>query len=397
MAISNIRNSVVAIGLWFLAYLISGLAVQAQEPFDALTQEKLPTLSKTVSIPDGRTPNVFPDQTTTRWVWRYTHETEVGFLRLHIRVRHFSAVNGWFLLVKDAANNEVERVRPSSFFGDPPNVQFWTKRIDGNKVRVELHSELNPVGLDLEIDRLMYEFFIPGPRAITTGRNDMQDLVRDFTRTHVFYNYSLPISAIFFVKVTGTEETNCTGFLLTPQIIITNQHCISQPWQLNGARVIFNYENNPPQQETFGVRSIAMQNRPLDFTLLELDRPATAWPTVKIDQNLLTNGQQLVLIEHPNKKFKIVSIKECDIEKVVVDDLPNRGNDFYHRCDTEWGASGSPVMNRATGRVVGLHHDGISDPVYNRGRNLAVNIRAILEQIRSENKVLHAEIVKLTQ
>jgi hypothetical protein len=301
------------------------------------------------------------------------------------------------LLIKDANQNEVERLTPESFDGQPPNAQAWSDTIGGREVIVELWSDLNPASLSLEIDRLNYEFQSPGSRAITTGVNSMQPLL-EFTpnRDHPYYGLSLPITFIRFVKASDGTDSNCTGFLLTPELLLTNQHCISESWQLASAKVEFNYEPSPPRKETFKILKIEMQDGPLDFSLLRLKRPATNWPTVKIGGNPHDVQQSLILIGHPNRSFKTISIVDCKVEHLRPPDRPDRPNDFYHLCDTEGGESGSPVIDVASGRVVGVHYYGISG-TSNNGRNLAVNINAILEKIRSTDNVIYTQILQYTQ
>jgi V8-like Glu-specific endopeptidase len=399
MSNKNSRRLLAPLLLCLMLQAASARAAWAQEStesYDKRAEEMLPQLSNTRPVSDGRTPSQFP-AVPVRWVWPYTHPTEVGFLKLRIRAHRFSAYKGWKLRVLDKSDALVEELDESSFFGEAPETRLWTKRIPGYKVKVQLVSPENPVGLDLEVEAVFYDFFKPGPRAITTGRNDMEDLVAIYKRTSDFYKYSQPVAAVFFVRLSGTSETNCTGFLLAPRYFITNHHCISQEWQLKGASVVFNYERNPPQQETFGVTRIAARSPKLDYSLLELDRPADAWSTVKVDLNQLSPQQPLVVIEHPNRKYKIVSVKDCDVEAVTVTDFAGLEKDFYHRCDTEGGASGSPVMNRSTGRVVGLHHLGISDPLFNQGRNLAVGIGAILADIEPQDHAAHAQIMQHVQ
>jgi hypothetical protein len=380
------------------------LPVAGQEPqaTPSRAEKTLPRLSRGVKLNDSHqntTPGFFQgDATRPRWIFRYKQEMEVNFLRLHIFLRQ-EASNGaaWYLVVKDAEQREVERLTPDSFHAEPPEAQAWTDIIEGREVFVELWSDLNPINLKLEVDRVNYEFESPGPRAITTGVNSMQPLL-DFTpqRDHRYYEYSLPIAFIRFVKVSDGTDSNCTGFLLTPELLITNQHCISEPWQLSGARVEFNYEPSPPRKETFKIREIVMQDGTLDFTLLKLKRPATGWPTAKIGGNPRQAGQRLVLIGHPSRSYKTISVVDCAVEHLRPPDRPNRPDDFYHLCDTEGGESGSPVFDEATGRVIGLHYYGISG-VSGNGRNLAVNITAVLEKIRSKNEIVHREILQHTQ
>jgi len=54
------------------------------------------------------------------------------------------------------------------------------------------------------------------------------------------------------------------------------------------------------------------------------------------------------------------------------------GSDVSYYCDTEGGSSGSPVLSRATNRVVALHHFGGCPNSGVRGDLLAARLRSLL-------------------
>ena len=101
--------------------------------------------------------------------------------------------------------------------------------------------------------------------------------------------------------------------------------------------------------------------------------------------------QALVIIEHPAGEFKQASIDDCKVKSVSRPGSGGGSTDFGHLCDTLGGSSGSPVLDRQSGGLVGLHHLGIPggavDPV-----NQAVHIGQVLDDVRTRVPALHTEI-----
>src|SRR6185295_14011627 len=123
----------------------------------------------------------------------------------------------------------------------------WAERVRGRKIQIELHVDSTPRDFRVSIDQVNVSFFQPGRKAITTRKNDMRDLLAAVPRTHKYYNYSRSIADIHLMMSDRSgRETNCTGFLLTQELLMTNQHCISEPWQLDTAKAIFGFESQPP-------------------------------------------------------------------------------------------------------------------------------------------------------
>src|SRR5207245_6167877 len=121
----------------------------------------------------------------------------------------------------------------------------------------ELHSKTDPAGLVVVIDRYNYQFTEPAPKALVEkGVDHRQDLVAAYGRSSDFYRWSKPIAAIFFQAADNEKETNCTGFLLSPILVLTNFHCISERWQVRSARVLFGLESEPPAPETYEASEI---------------------------------------------------------------------------------------------------------------------------------------------
>ena len=90
-----------------------------------------------------------------------------------------------------------------------------------------------------------------------------------------------------------------------------------------------------------------------------------------------------MIIQHPGGEPKKFSLEGCVVAGLQRAGASAEPTDFGHECDTKGGSSGSPVFDRTTGRVVGLHHfgfrEGLDEPV-----NQAVEIGRILGDLRAQ-------------
>jgi hypothetical protein len=110
----------------------------------------------------------------------------------------------------------------------------------------------------------------------------------------------------------------------------------------------------------------------------------------------VAEGQALVIIEHPAGEHKQASIDDCKVRTASRPGVTARLTDFGHLCDTLGGSSGSPVLDRQTGRVVGLHHLGFlsNDP---NPVNQAVHMGLVLEDLQRKAPGARSEIAAAQQ
>jgi hypothetical protein len=88
-----------------------------------------------------------------------------------------------------------------------------------------------------------------------------------------------------------------------------------------------------------------------------------------------------------------VSIQDCTVDGTSRSGVGGARSDFGHRCDTLAGSSGAPVIDLATGTVLGLHHWGYleSDP---EPVNQAVHSRLILEDLETNYPAVHRQVTE---
>ena len=186
----------------------------------------------------------------------------------------------------------------------------------------------------------------------------------------------------------------CTGFLVGPDLLMTNAHCI--PSDLSKIRVYMEYYQERSVDPTLGgvhagVKEVLRYSVKLDYALLRLDTSignTYGWLTLDDTFNPQP-GQSVKLIHHSDGRSKEISRQDSEI--VIFDNAPPSLLAYY--ADTEGGTSGAPVFIREETGVIainfgGLYRDindndeydpGIDEPICNVG-NLMSYIVPEIEQ-----------------
>jgi len=167
-----------------------------------------------------------------------------------------------------------------------------------------------------------------------------------------------------------------TGFLIAPNLILTNNHVIGNPETASNSTIQFNYEldqqGNPGKSESFNLlpdeffitssykKDAEDPYSGLDYTVVAIEQvsnngtPLTEFPLARLDKKLgkIIDGENCVIVQHPKGDYKKIVMK--DIRMLVLKD------DFLiYESDTLPGSSGSMVLGLGTGEVVALHHSGV--------------------------------------
>ncbi|MDF2736258.1 MAG: nucA [Nitrososphaeraceae archaeon] len=156
-----------------------------------------------------------------------------------------------------------------------------------------------------------------------------------------------------------------TGFMISPSLLMTNNHVLSTPEDCKKSLAQFHYEkgeNNrtiPTVEFSLDPNKFFYTNEELDFTLVAVnskslnDQPLSNMNYLKLlkEEGKAIIGEYVTIIQHPRGEPKQLAIRE----NRVIDILPN----FVHSAtDTFPGSSGSPVFNDQW-NVVSLHHSGV--------------------------------------
>ncbi|MGG3159773.1 DNA/RNA non-specific endonuclease [Priestia megaterium] len=200
-----------------------------------------------------------------------------------------------------------------------------------------------------------------------------------------------------------------TGFLVSPSLLLTNNHVLEDEDTALFSLAQFNYEvdlNNKEREiKNFRLtpKRLFITDQKLDFTLVAMEE-ISADGTKLSDFGFLPllpqrgkvlKGEHVSIIQHPSGAPKTIAIRSNNIIDIFDDYI-------HYETDTDEGASGSAVFNDEW-MVVGLHHAGVRDPenndtfIANEGIRISSIVQFVMKQYSSlsdEKKRLIDEIPK---
>ncbi len=195
--------------------------------------------------------------------------------------------------------------------------------------------------------------------------------------------------SVAYIGVRTSEKSwSGTGFLITPNLLLTNNHVIPNPDVLSHTLFRFNYEENfsgeaqTPSEYRAKSKGIFHTNKDLDYTIVELKgEPGTEWGYLPLAARDIRRGSRVNIIQHPIGRPKEISFQNNFVEYVG-------GNVVQYVTSTLNGSSGSPVLNDGW-EVVALHHAGgknMLEPTTQRRyfRNEGIWIGSILNNLPDE-------------
>jgi V8-like Glu-specific endopeptidase len=234
----------------------------------------------------------------------------------------------------------------------------WSKVLPVAWVHVRVLAEAKPDAMRFRIDQMVYSLTVVAGQLSKVGKDNREDLYRVSDQS--LLRAAAAVGKLSYLA-NGNRPRSCTGFLISDNLFVTNQHCLADQETCNTAVARFGYEKKSKSQTDLGkqfhcIHFIrACYN--LDYALIELEgRPGDAFGHLETDTRALQPTDQLILIQHPGGKPKMVSRdKNCAVITTIGDGYAVN-TDFGYGCDTEDGSSGSPVLLAQSMKVVGLHH-----------------------------------------
>jgi endonuclease I/V8-like Glu-specific endopeptidase len=167
------------------------------------------------------------------------------------------------------------------------------------------------------------------------------------------------------VRLANGKSGFGTGFLVSPRLLLTNNHVLPNAQTAGLSRLDFDYQddlNGNPKQPIvfeFDPSALFLTDVYLDYSLVAV-KPTSSngmalssygWHRLIETEGKVIIGESVSIIQHPDGDPKQVALRD----NKLVDVLP----DFLHyETDTAPGSSGSPVFNDQW-EVVALHHSGV--------------------------------------
>lgn len=159
---------------------------------------------------------------------------------------------------------------------------------------------------------------------------------------------------------------SATGFLVAPDVFMTNNHVLEDENDAGNAVLQFNYQLNadgsPAEVDEWECDPDDMfkTNPDLDYSIVRVKQKdgknaGDVWGflNVRSGSSVVVN-QRVNIIQHPRGRFKEIAFRDNEV-KAVSD------NYVQYVTDTDYGTSGSPVFDDFF-HVVALHNQRVRDP-----------------------------------
>jgi V8-like Glu-specific endopeptidase len=186
----------------------------------------------------------------------------------------------------------------------------------------------------------------------------------------------------------------CTASVITPEYIMTNEHCIKERREYGGRpsdiSLLMGYTDETDESAT---ERFVIDPRPieisesLDFAILRVrGNPAAKWGTMTIEARDPLPAESLLVVHHPAGRPMHVTRGGCR----AGNPRPIANQDIFHRCDTLPGSSGSPILADRDGAMVGLHWAGGTGPAPTGSE--MVNFAKRMSEIAKASPIVRAAI-----
>jgi len=239
---------------------------------------------------------------------------------------------------------------------------------------VALQQGDEPTPKQLAALELMLRIMRPAPKFINHVPEDLEpDFLALFPSWPHFRSAVEPFArSIGRIDRVGDNKPIGTGFLVRPDLIVTNRHVLDAVSMGTGtlergqAVILFGKEFTTPDEDPLQIVGVRRAHETLDIALLEVE----PWnqPPLTISASAPMEGTAVVAIGFPyddsernplfigtifGRRFGVKRAAPGD----VVRTSPAR-HLWQHDCSTLGGNSGSPLLSLATVEVVGLHFGG---------------------------------------
>ncbi|MBE9257081.1 trypsin-like peptidase domain-containing protein [Dolichospermum sp. LEGE 00246] len=216
------------------------------------------------------------------------------------------------------------------------------------------------------------------------GENTLRDI----------YILNLALEASKAVVRIKTPQGLGTGFMIAPNLLMSNNHVINSQEVAEKSDFSFNYQldvngKQCPTQTTGALAEGSFYtNKELDYTVVTLKEVPDFGKPLIFKSKLMRRDDRVAIIQHPGGHLKKISIQNNFVAYADNQVL-------QYTTSTEPGSSGSPVFDDDF-QVVGIHHSGgmLVEPSTQRRylRNAGTSAIALLNDLKNNAPEIYTRL-----
>ena len=333
------------------------------------------------------TPHPYPAGSDSRAVvWTDTVICPgASFVRVHFN--GLSLAPGDYVTVSDPGRSQAWTYTGRGPHGDG---DVWAFAVSGDTAVVQVHGGRG-VGHGYLIDAVGHGTKTSDPSSeLICGSDGREDVACHLPEIDAAQR---PVARLLFIS--GRFVLACTGWLISgsnDSTLVTNYHCIRKKSEVRSLQATFNLQHTTCGGSTMAatsnyaggdlLRSSSLnQQGPkggLDYSLMTLQgNPELTWGELIPSTKSVSINDLIWFIQHAGGGLKTVGFWEdaAQTARCAVDTVSETygrsfpGSQTGYACDSEGGASGSPIVDPGSGHAVALHHFGLtgSNPCLNAG------------------------------
>jgi V8-like Glu-specific endopeptidase len=334
----------------------------------------------------------FKKNETHKVVWEEVVQLQTSRMRLHFTdIVPGTSAAAFDVVLRDLDNTEVLRVPGAELTA---RTDYWTESVFRSLlvVQVETRTGEVPDGLRFAVSEAVVDHTEVTPEDVTEP-NDMEWAAIAFhgkkNGRKIYWERGRSTAILRFITDGGEQQ--CSGFMISPNELMTNAHCVYNAKICRSAKATFGYEQStllrPLNGEQVSCVEVKAIDRTLDFAIVVLAGTPGAsdrWGHLVLSPQRPSASEPLYIIHYPGNVRMKGTWNDCKLETAQANGLdPTLKSDFGHICDTDGGSSGAPILSQATNEVVGLHHFGFTDCDANwTTQNRGVRMDLILDRIK---------------
>lgn len=261
--------------------------------------------------------------------------------------------------------NRLEILRKERLSIAAQAAKIYDKRTENLEQKLDNIVERNNSFHKRSISRSDFETRIFATERIIRGKDES----REFPPDLLAKNHGLPVARLYDLAFEQEPKGFATGFLVAPNILITNHHVFKTAHEANNCAANFSYEKDQKSREILPGTNFLLRPEvffytceELDFTLLYVEEESVTGNLALKSFGLLpliatkgkvTFNSRLNIIQYPGG-----GIKKYACEENFITDIDDEKGILFYSTDTQTGASGAPCYNEFW-EVSGLHYTGV--------------------------------------